>query len=101
MRRAQMRAGPLCSGVSQAEGTPHAQPHPASRQGSPTASCARSHHASPNRRLGCSAAPAYNHIAALRTLYNADLDFAEDNLAMQAALDLDSYSLGRIAQMWR
>jgi hypothetical protein len=30
----------------------------------------------------------HNHIAALRTLYNPDLDFAEDNLAMQAALDL-------------
>jgi hypothetical protein len=29
-----------------------------------------------------------NHIAALRTFYNPDLDFAEDNLAMQAALDL-------------
>jgi len=30
----------------------------------------------------------HNHLNALRTLYNADLDFAEDNLAMQAALDL-------------
>ena len=30
----------------------------------------------------------HNHIAALRALYNPDLDFAEDNLAMQAALDL-------------
>jgi len=30
----------------------------------------------------------HNHLNALRTLYNANLDFAEDNLAMQAALDL-------------
>jgi hypothetical protein len=30
----------------------------------------------------------HNHLTALRTLYNANLDFAEDNLAMQAALDL-------------
>ncbi len=30
----------------------------------------------------------HNHLNALRTLYNPNLDFAEDNLAMQAALDL-------------
>jgi hypothetical protein len=30
----------------------------------------------------------HNHIAALRTCYNSDLDFAEDGIAMQAALDL-------------
>jgi len=30
----------------------------------------------------------HNHLNALRSLYNPNLDFAEDNLAMQAALDL-------------
>ena len=30
----------------------------------------------------------HNHLTVLRTLYNSDLDFAEDNLAMQAAVDL-------------
>ena len=30
----------------------------------------------------------HNHLTALRTLYNPNLDFAQDNLAMQAALDL-------------
>jgi hypothetical protein len=30
----------------------------------------------------------HNHLTTLRTLYNPDLDFAGDNLAMQAALDL-------------
>jgi hypothetical protein len=30
----------------------------------------------------------HNHITALRTFYNSDLDFAEDSIAMQAALDL-------------
>jgi hypothetical protein len=30
----------------------------------------------------------HNHLSVLRTLYNPDLDFAADNLAMQAAIDL-------------
>jgi hypothetical protein len=40
------------------------------------------------RQLAMHPQTVHNHLAALRNLYNSDLDFAEDNLAMQAAVDL-------------
>jgi hypothetical protein len=40
------------------------------------------------RQLAMHPQTVHNHLTALRTLYNPDLDFAEDNLAMQAALNL-------------
>jgi hypothetical protein len=40
------------------------------------------------RQLAMHPQTVHNHLTALRTLYNPNLDFAEDNLAMQAALNL-------------
>jgi len=40
------------------------------------------------RQLAMHPQTVHNHLTVLRTLYNSDLDFAEDNLAMQAAVDL-------------
>ncbi|GAA4758433.1 hypothetical protein GCM10023350_50230 [Nocardioides endophyticus] len=40
------------------------------------------------RQLAMHPQTVHNHLTILRTLYNHDLDFAGDNLSMQAALDL-------------
>jgi hypothetical protein len=40
------------------------------------------------RQLAMHPQTVHNHLTVLRALYNPDLDFAEDNLSIQAALDL-------------